>query len=238
MRKPTFSLLLVLVIGLLSFGAVAAQDATATPAGDNVEVITTLEDLTANSDSYVGQEVTLEGVIEELLNVRTFVLGEGAALDNDQVLVINNTGQEFDLNVTRDQQVRLTGTVYPSIENGGVGQFANMNNANQVTEPLEPADTITETPMVGDDAAMTEEPMDNTMLTEEAIDDAMMTEEAMQSTDLTPTPMIDTTSPDMGMNDGHVYTGDFTTMVLPEEFNNFTIIVLTSLDTITYIEVQ
>lgn len=226
MSKKTFSLLLVLAIGLFSFGAVAAQDATATPETGNVEVITTLEDLTANSDNYVGQSVTVEGVIEELINVRTFVLGEGAALDDDKVLVINNSGREFDLNITKDQQLRLEATVYPSIDNGGLDQIVGMN---PMTETMEPAAMVTETPM--DETMMTEE----AMVTEMPMDEAMMTEEATDTTVMPPTPLMDESMSDTTMGD-HMYDVDFSQMGLPDGYNGYTILVLNSLDTITYIE--
>lgn len=223
MTQKSLSFVLGLVMALLSFSVVAAQDATMTPTlGSNVEVRTTLEDLTANSANYLGQQVTLEGVIEELVNVRTFVLGEGAALDDDRVLVINNSGREFDLMIRRDQQVRLLGTVYGSINQGSLTQIGAtlMNTA-------EPDAMMTTEP---DIALNTAEP-GVMMTTEPGMTTTMeATLEAMPST---PVPTLNAGVSVNGMNQV-----DFSQMLLPDEYNDYTIVVLDSLDTITYIQVQ
>src|SRR5690606_35816341 len=65
---------------------------------------------------------TFEGVVTEMVNIRAFVLGEGAALDDDQVLVLNNSGQEFSIELTRDARVQVTGTIYPAWDQGGWDQ--------------------------------------------------------------------------------------------------------------------
>lgn len=189
-----FIMVLVLALALMSFGAVFAQDATPTLInnGENVEILNTLEDITADSSVYFGQPVTVEGVIEELVNVRTFVLGEGAALDDDKVLVINNTGQEFGLNITRDQRVRVTGTIYPSRSSGGFDQIG----ANSGTNPMMTDDAMMTTPMV----------------------DAMA--------DATLTPM---------MSSGMI---DWANFPLRDEFNDYTLLLLSSVDEIIYIQEQ
>lgn len=205
MRNKLLPMLLVIGIALFSFGAVAAQDATPVPEGANVEILNTLEDVTANATSYYGQQVTVEGFIQELVNVRIFVLGENAALDDDKVLVINNTGQEFDLRVTRDQQVRVTGTIYPSYDEGGFDQFGVVRATEEV-------------PAEGDGV--------DVMPTEEMMDDAMMATE---------TPMDDMSDDMADMSEG---MSDWSSLMLREEFNNYTILVLDSVDAITYIQVQ
>ncbi|MBI5668551.1 MAG: hypothetical protein HZC41_11145 [Chloroflexi bacterium] len=78
------------------------------------ELSTSLEDVTADSEAFYGQTITLEGVIETIINVKMLVLGEGAVIDNDQVLVVNTSGQDFDLSVTEGQRVQITGVVHPS----------------------------------------------------------------------------------------------------------------------------
>lgn len=65
---------------------------------------------------YVGQVVTLEGIVSELVNVRAFILREDAVIAADGVLVINNSGRAFDLNVTRDRRFLITGTVHAPID--------------------------------------------------------------------------------------------------------------------------
>lgn len=200
MKKQILFILLALTVMPLSFAF--SQEATESPSTENVEFQTTLEDLTANSADYYGQQVTIEGTIENLLNVRTFVLGEAVAVDNDQVLVINNTGDEFDFRVMDGQLARLTGTVYPSIDEGGMGQLMSGNTDMSVS----------------------------------TVEPGMMATEEMMTEELAPT-ALPTMEP--GMTDidqsGRI---DFSTMLLPEEYNVYTIIVLDSLDTLTFIEQQ
>lgn len=206
MKKQIMFIVLALAVMPLSFAF--AQEATEAPSTENVEFQTTLEDLTANSADFYGQQVTIEGTIENLLNVRTFVLGEAVAVDNDQVLVINNTGEEFDFRVMDGQMARLTGTVYPSINEGGMGQLMS-GTTDMSVSTVEPGMMATEE-MMTPDMAMTEEMAATAMPTMEP-----------------------------GMTDvdesGRI---DFSTMLLPEEYNVYTIIVLDSLDSLTFIEQQ
>lgn len=152
------------LIALLALGSLAlAQDATPTlpmegemegefatevpadvvvpeqqfPAEGEFAESATLGDVTANSPAYYGQQVTLEGVLEEYVNARTFVLSEGAVLFDSKVLVINNTPQEFDLNLVTGERVRITGIVMPSYNEGGFSQI--INNFNSMIRPANPA---------------------------------------------------------------------------------------------------
>jgi len=80
--KSRLAMLLTLVAVVL-FGAVFVPVNAQEP-----PVTTTLEEITADAQSFYGSEVTLEGVVETFLNVNMFVLAEGATLDDDRVLVI------------------------------------------------------------------------------------------------------------------------------------------------------
>lgn len=106
-----FSRFLVLGIAVLSMTFVLqAQDLT-------------LEEVAANSADYYGQELTLEGTIENFLSPHVFIVGEDALIDNDQVLAINRSGQVLPLNVMEGSYIVVTGTIYPSlneVENGAV----------------------------------------------------------------------------------------------------------------------
>jgi hypothetical protein len=205
------------MLGVLPFGVAFAQDATepVEPAEGELEVLTTIGTITGDSATYYGQEITTEGIVEELLNVRTFVLGEEAAVFPNQLLVINNTGSEFDLQLVRGRQVRLVGTVYPSIDEGGMDQLISGAASASATDPMMEA-TI-------DPMAM------------ETVEPGMeMTDEVMVEPTMTP----ENITGDMGnMTEGEHWV-DFSLMTLPDEFNNYTIFVLNSLDTITYIEEQ
>lgn len=152
-KAAPFLMVLALMLAALTAGAVMAQDTTATatsespamgteatttpmqvdmgttpeavpPTGDMSDAATTtLEDLTADPTPFFGQQVTLEGVVSNLVNPAALVLGEGVALDDDQVLVINTSGQPFDIRLTDGARFLVTGTVYPSFADGGVTQL-------------------------------------------------------------------------------------------------------------------
>jgi hypothetical protein len=137
MKKTLLIAALALVMILSS--AVAAQEATPEAQGG-----VDLEGLTGDPSLYVGQMVSLEGVVEDLVNVRAFVLGEGVAIDNDQVLVINTSGEEFDIRVTDGSRFVVTGTVYPTFADGGLTQIiARLAESGDLGETM-----ATEDPMM------------------------------------------------------------------------------------------
>ena len=142
-------LLIAALVGLLISGSVIAQEdpTPLSPEGeapaDVAEPIAdegpTLETVTADSTAYYGQEVVLEGVIEEFLNRRTFILGEGAELDNDMVLVINNAAQELPLNLVVGERVQIRGIIAPPYIDGGLeGVLNNYINMTANMVPQQP----------------------------------------------------------------------------------------------------
>lgn len=175
------SLGVMLIVLLMLPLAVIAQDATPTlppeeqpveelPPVEGIpeevvpleEVEPNLEIVTADPASFYGQEVTFEGVVTELVNIRAFVLGEGAALDDDQVLVLNNSGQEFSIELTRDARVQVTGTIYPAWDQGGWDQvmmlpMGGMNDLQTGTTTDDQSGEMAATEEAGMEA--TEEPM-------------------------------------------------------------------------------
>ncbi|HLV35153.1 MAG TPA: hypothetical protein VKY59_08580 [Spirillospora sp.] len=93
------------------------------PPVEEVQGEVTLGAITADSPSYYGQEVVIDGVLSEFLNARTFILSEGAVLFNSAVLVINTSPDEFDLSVVAGERVQVGGVVLPSFEEGGFDQI-------------------------------------------------------------------------------------------------------------------
>ncbi|MCC6616374.1 MAG: hypothetical protein IT320_23070 [Anaerolineae bacterium] len=108
MMKSRFTMFVTLIAVLLVGALVMPVNAQEPPA------TTTLEEVTADSASFYGSEVTIEGLVETFLNVNMFVLSEGAALDDDRVLVINNSGQPFPADVVVGAHVLVTGVIHPS----------------------------------------------------------------------------------------------------------------------------
>lgn len=209
---------------------VSAQDATATPPAEDIP---TLESVTADPALYYGQEVAFEGVVAELVNTRSFVLGEGAAIDDDQVLVLNNSGQEFNIGLTRDARVLVTGVIYPAFDQGGWDQLAQELNALMISEPVTEMqitptlETMTEGDMT-EEAAMSEGEM---MATEEA--DMSVEMEATEEVSLTEIPAAIGTDMMTG-----VTLLDYPTIVIQDRFPSYTLLVVDSIENITFVETE
>jgi hypothetical protein len=122
MHRKFFPLLMCLVIGLASSVTIAQQT---TPLPNNGEQTTTatLDDVAGNAAAYYGQQVTIDGAVVELVNVRAFLMGVAGANGGSQVIVLNNSGQEFNIGLTQGAPVRVTGVVYPSYNGGGFDQI-------------------------------------------------------------------------------------------------------------------
>lgn len=108
LRKIT-SILVIIVAGFSVFWVVSAQD-------DTMTMVTTLEEITADSPAFYGETVTLEGIILDFVNSSSFVLGEDAVIDNDQVLVLNNSGEVLPVQLFTDEFIVITGVVHGSLE--------------------------------------------------------------------------------------------------------------------------
>lgn len=99
----------VLLVGSVQFYATAQEE----EAGRDIHSI---EEVTAQSEEFYGSIVTVEGKIEAIVSAQIFVLGEDAMIDDDQILMVNNTGEEFTPFMLQDSRVRVTGMVVPSYE--------------------------------------------------------------------------------------------------------------------------
>jgi hypothetical protein len=111
-----------------------------------------LETVTGDSAPWYGQVVTLEGEIGDFISTRMFTLGEGAALDNDQVLVVNNSTHTFPPEVMEHARIRVTGRIHPSLEavnQGTPPHFGDLFGRDMNTTDTMP-DTTTETTFQGD----------------------------------------------------------------------------------------
>ena len=184
--KTIAKLLLVSAFLLaLTGGALFAQDDPMT----GTEV--TLEEVTANSDTYYGQNVTLTGTIRNFLSGYSFVLAEDAVIDSDAVLVLNNSGQPLPPTFAEGVEVTITGRIHPSFD------VVNNDPARRLPSYYEE---------VGGYSAVNTQSMDNTGSTE-----AQMTPEATPDPNMptidpamvTPTAMTDAGMPHSG------YTGSF-----------------------------
>lgn len=136
-RKILLMITMVISILALSF-VVGAQD-------DDRLIPVTLEELTENPGDYHGETVIMEGFVMEYVNVNSFVLHENATLDDDQILVINNSGSTFPADLFSGSPVIVTGVIHPSL------QFSNQqeNDENAEATPVPPeatAEASTSTP--------------------------------------------------------------------------------------------
>ena len=72
-----------------------------------------LEEVSENPDLYYGQEIALEGEVDEIRNDYAFTLKESQLIGGDDLLVINATGEPIP---TEDEAIVITGTVRPFIK--------------------------------------------------------------------------------------------------------------------------
>ncbi|MAU09100.1 MAG: hypothetical protein CL607_04705 [Anaerolineaceae bacterium] len=221
-----FRILVMAVMVMAFVGVVAAQE----DEGLTLETIT-------GTDEYYGQTVTLEGHVREFISPRIFVLSEGAALDDDAVLVVN-LSSNIDTNIYKGAQASVSGTVQPSL---------SYIEDNDMATPMYdidivPAETMGETDMSGGMEAV---PDDMETLTPEGTD-MEPTVEGMEPTaeamDATPeatmesTDDMDTTddmSDDMSNDMSHSMMNpqDVISLVysseLPEEYDVYTVVFVT-----------
>jgi hypothetical protein len=130
----------------------------------------TISDITGDSEAYYGQTVTVEGNIDEFINIRSFVIGETGFLTRNQLLVVNASGEELPLDVVKDIRVSVTGVVYPHFDDGGWNMFFNELAQRQpaettveedVAEPEEPAEEAPDAD-AEEDVTEPEEPAEET----------------------------------------------------------------------------
>lgn len=107
-----------LMLALILFiSPITAQDDTVNGellTGGEIQAF--IQELVDDPASFAGETVTVEGVVGQLVNVRAFTLLEDAALGVDGVLVINNSGQPYDVNVSADGRFLVTGVVHNPID--------------------------------------------------------------------------------------------------------------------------
>ena len=247
-------LVLMLVLALMTVPALA-QEATPdttmqedrTPTLEELQSMAvdgTIQSVTSNSDEYYGEVVTLEGEIGEFVNSYAFALGEGAAIDNDLVLVVNQSGEPFPQEIMVEAYVRVTGRVHPSliaVEEGAQTDFGGIFTGDSAVE-----DTVE---AAGEEIVQeVEEEAD-----EEALDDTMgeeaaeATAEAMEEGDEIGDDDMDTETDETTNGDGdeqpavaarggnvnmvqYVQEGNF-----PEGFENYTIIEIFSVESVEYL---
>lgn len=222
------------LVGMLVLGGVSlAQEATPVTPGE----ATTLDAVTGDSAAYYGQQVTLDGWLVEFVNANTFILGEGDPLLDSQVLVINNSGRPFSMDIVTGERVQVTGIVVPSFEEGGFDQVIN-NFRNAIMPGQNPVDTqppMETTPM--DETAVDVTPADST--------DANVTPDTTTVIEATPAeggdPMVATPLPsvDTPVDPSVVSPVSMNltplTNVVAERFSNYTILEITSLDSVMFI---
>lgn len=109
-NRPEAIFIIVLLVAIFS-GAVFAQE---TPLTEDMLVQTTLEDVTADSSIFYERTVALQGFVEYFLSTNVFVLHEAAALDDDKVIVINNTDIFIADFLRAGDELVVRGIVHPS----------------------------------------------------------------------------------------------------------------------------
>lgn len=257
-KKLTTSIALT---AALAFGSVAfAQDAV--PAEGQIGI----GDITADSAAYYGQTVTVQGNVDELVNVRSFVIG-GGGLGNPQLLVLNNSGEEFNIGLTSDAQVIVTGTIYPSYNGGGWDQvLASVGTTNTGMDTIAGDDSLMGADTTGmdttgmDTTGMDTTGMDTTGMDTTGMDttgmDTLAGEDSLMGADTTgmdtmvgedslgmDTTGMDTMTTDMDMTDDammgtHIGLDSYPVVIFTDRFPDHTILVVNSIDDIQFVTVE
>jgi hypothetical protein len=210
---------------------------------------TTIQEVTDNSNEFYGEFVTMDGEIGEFVNSYAFALGQSAAIDNDLVLVVNQSGEPFPPEIMTEARVTVTGRVHPSliaVEEGAQTDFGGIFTGDTAVE-----DTIE---AAGEEVAEeVDEEVDEELEEEQMEDSGMSEEEAEAQAEEGDDDMDDTTTEDtdtdnvpegdadeapaMAAEGGnvnmvqYVQEGNF-----PEGFENYTIIEIHSVDQVEYRE--
>lgn len=204
------------------------------PSAQDIEGMTvdgTLEDVTANSPDFYGSVVTLEGYVGEFVNSYTFSLGENATLDNDLVLVINNSSHPLRADVMVGAKIQVTGRVHPSLEavNDGVEtNFVPLFIDIDIIDDND-GDEMVATEMATDVGAEITEmaPEDDTDATVTPIDGDMSEED--ETTDISTTMK----QPFMSRNNLVQFAQQG---YLPNKYDNYTIIEIVNRDNVLLLE--
>jgi len=84
----------------------------------------TLGDITDDPAIYLGQTVTIEGEVDDLVNVRAFELNGEGILSGGRAIIVMDSEENFDLGLTDDRQVLVEGTVMGVLQDeNGNGMF-------------------------------------------------------------------------------------------------------------------
>lgn len=102
-----FKTLVAASLVLLPACAAGPQSTTTSAESDNV----TTEELADDTNSYVGEEVTVRADVEEVVDETAFVMESEGFLNNERILVINASSEPFLIPDVGDSQVQVTGEV-------------------------------------------------------------------------------------------------------------------------------
>ncbi len=102
-----FKTLVAASLVLLPACAAGPQSTTTSAESANV----TTEELADDTNSYVGEEVTVRADVEEVVDETAFVMESEGFLNNERILVINASSEPFLIPDVGDSQVQVTGEV-------------------------------------------------------------------------------------------------------------------------------
>ena len=99
---------IALFSSLVLLTACDTTQTTTTPAPQANTESTDLEDVAEDTEQLIGQTVTVEGEVEEIVGANAFRIEENELFGDDEVLVIN---AQPTVTIADDQNVRVTGEV-------------------------------------------------------------------------------------------------------------------------------
>ena len=106
------NLLIKFGAGALLLSLVSVIAATPTIQAQETDSNTTLEELEENAPDLIGEQVTVRGLIDEIEPGMSFTINEeGDVFADDEILVINVSGETFPQMAAEDIQMQVTGEV-------------------------------------------------------------------------------------------------------------------------------
>ncbi len=109
------AVLVLIMVGVIFFQNRPAQTNLIPPAPTTAPAIQSLDAITENPDSFLGQQVTVQGDVDNILGRNTFVLDVPGEAVDDEILVVSTSAipssVEEAQNLFSGKQVRLTGMV-------------------------------------------------------------------------------------------------------------------------------
>ncbi|MGD1856857.1 MAG: hypothetical protein ACFB2W_21695 [Leptolyngbyaceae cyanobacterium] len=164
----------MLLAATMASACASGPEATTTPAEE--ENVTT-EELVEETDSLIGQTVSIRGEVADVIGDASFLVRDGQFFDDDEILVINVSGQPLMLPEVGESQVQVTGEIQQlSLDEAEVAYNLTLDPetyADYEEQPVIIAQSVALAPDPGDITANPEEYYNQVIAVEGEIEDVL-----------------------------------------------------------------